>query len=164
MGAPTNLSDRAGGELQSAARMHGMPLMRLNSLTRWYLRCALLHALAAALTPVLSIWVGAATATPLGFVFLLVSQFLFLGGFGIKFLPSSLGGNPHVWSLRLALWSFWLLLAGSLVTAAGYLVSFAPGGLPVGPGWFLGSGSGLLALGGVTLLWNLWQTMRNRVS
>ncbi|MFB6345820.1 MAG: hypothetical protein ABEK50_08630 [bacterium] len=162
MGSPTNLSDRGAGEMAAASKMHGEPLAQLNALTRWYiisgfvllslLPLLMLGAeLSQALTPDVVTYTG----------ILAGAVVLFLGGIGIKFLPSSLGGNPHVYNLRMALWSYWFLLAGTAGYGLTFLVQMILSGLFFDIYFSLVSFSFFAGTG--LLLYNLWKTMQHRV-
>ncbi len=166
MGAPTNLSDQGAGEMSAAARTHGEPIMRLNQLTRWYIMTSLflvlMYLLSEILDPLFNIS-GIDLFVPLSFGAFL----MFLGGIGIKFLPGSLGGNPHVYSLNLALWSYWLLVSGTLIWSfSNVLLKWVD---RTGSGGFFASnlvislGPSLMLLGTLLLLVNLWKTMQSRV-
>lgn len=170
MGAPTNLSDRGAGEMSATAQMHAEPVMRLNQLTRWYVLTAFLY---------LGLHVLSQLTQPLGFpsllyagnVFLPAGILLFFGGFSIKFLPSSLGGNPHVYSLGMALWSYWFVVVGTvawfLMDALWYWVKIDPANeLPVSSLWVrlgLSLGPLLVLFGTILLILNVHKTMESRV-
>lgn len=162
MGSPTNLSDRGSGEMTAAARMHGEGLARLNTLTRWYILTAVV-----VLTVLPLLYLGSRILpeyTPVAGLYALVTGgalLLGIGGFGIKFLPSSLGGNPHVYSLSMALWSYWFIVFGVVGSIGSVFIRHivSPSILQIYSGgvasvYFAGSG---------LLLYNLWKTMQNRV-
>lgn len=162
MGSPQNLQDRGAGEMNAAAKMHGEPLAQLNTLTRWYLLTGLAFL---TLLPVLLVFnrlaPGLATGTHSYLVLLGGAQLMLTGGFGIKFLPSSLGGNPHVYNLDMALWSYWFLVGGVL----GYLlldllVFLMPGTVSI---TLILAALGIFFAGCCLLLYNLHKTMRSRV-
>lgn len=161
MGSPTNLSDRGAGEMSAAAKMHGRPLAQLNTLTRWYLLSGFgLLTLLPLLVLESRFWGLLAGSRSLLLV-LAGAQLLLAGGYGIKFTPSSLGGNPHVYSLRMALWSYWMTTLGVL----GYVLAGALAGrVPpvVHDPLAIGSLLSFFAGGGL-LLYNLWRTMQSRV-
>lgn len=166
MGAPSNLSDRGAGEMSAAAQMHAGPAMKLNQLTRYYLMTSFFFLLSAfglySLSPAMG-WTGAQTPQ----IYLIYgSLVLFLGAICMKFLPSSLGGNPHVYSLKLSLYSYWAILAGTVIW-------FLVGGLErwsdllSNSNLFVTSARVLGPLGlfiGVSLLsFNIWKSMEQRV-
>lgn len=149
---PSPRSDEASTELSAAARLRGKPLLRLNQLTRWYVRTALVFLLLPAAIPLVhlgGLLVPGKAAVP----WLMGGTLLFAGGLSLKFLPSSLGANPQVHSSRLALWSYWFVVVGTPVWGVGTLLP-AGGGLAVP---MLRSGGALSVLtGGVCLLYNVW--------
>lgn len=158
--------------MDAAARLHGRPLAQLNQLTRWYVRAALLCLIGVAV-----IWVGlplidVASSSPgnvsvgdVSLPLLCGGLYYFLGAVGIKFFPSSLGSNPHVYSLKLALWSFWLVGVG-IVGALGvmFVMSWSdPAAVGPIPRVGFSLSGGLFGLGCILLLLNLWKTMQERV-
>ncbi len=165
MGAPTNLSDQGAGEMNAAARMHAEPVMHVNQLTRWYILTAIVLSVLALLRPMIEIFTILTSASTFN-GFLMGAFLMFFGGIGIKFLPSSLGGNPHVYSIGFALATYWLILGGSVVHLLSlFLIKW---GRIIEPGNFfaqlVGSISpGLMILGTVLMGLNFWNTMRNRV-
>jgi hypothetical protein len=173
MGAPTNLSDQGAGELSAAARTHGEPIMRLNQLTRYFLLTGLGFLTAGLFSYVTSILFSATVFLRFQPPFLYAGILLLFAGFGFKFLPSSLGGNPHVYSLNLALSSYWLITVGAIVWVV--LLSFFEWSSIVsdpltGPGWSspwltlsIALGPILQCLGAVLITYNCWKTMQNRV-
>lgn len=171
MGAPTNLSDRGAGEMSATAQMHAEPVMRLNQLTRWYVLSAFALFALYLLDQLIVRGVTGAPALYSGNVLLAGGVILFFGGFSIKFLPSSLGGNPHVYSLGMALWSYWFLVGGTVVwfltNALWYWTSAAAvAGIPVDTLWVrLASVTGplLVLIGTLLLLLNVRKTMESRV-
>jgi hypothetical protein len=165
MGAPTNLSDQGAGEMNAAARMHAEPVMQVNQLTRWYVMTAVALAGGALVMPVLEV-LAVLPSSDIFDALMMASFLMFFGGIGIKFLPSSLGGNPHVYSIGLALTTYWLVLGGIVVDLSAV----------VGIEWsnlidtstllartIRGTGPALMALGTAIMGYNFWQTMRNRV-
>lgn len=150
---PSPRSDEASAELSAAARHLGKPLLRLNNLTRWYVRTALVFLLLPAVMPAVELageTVSPGTALP----WLSGGILLFAGGLSLKFLPSSLGANPEVHSPRLALVSYWLVVLGTLVWGAGTFPAAEEGiGGTVSPGGALG-----VLAGGVLLLYNVWRS------
>lgn len=115
-------------EMGAAARMHGEPLMRLNRLVRWYITAGLvvftilpILPLFNVLAPTFRFSFGSILSIPTTLLTLHSATILLVGGMAIKFLPSSVGGNPHVYSLPLSLWSFWLLITGTLVGLVGVI-------------------------------------------
>lgn len=165
MGAPTNLSDQGAGEMNAAARMHAEPVMKVNQLTRWYVMTAIALALLALLRPILEIFVLIPSSGRFA-GFILGAFLMFLGGIGIKFLPSSLGGNPHVYSIGLALSTYWLILAGGIVHLLSLCLVEWSNVLDTSTlvAQIVGSvGPGLMALGTGIMGFNFWNTMKNRV-
>lgn len=162
MGSPTNLSDRGSGEMSAAARMHGEGLARLNALTRWYILTGVVILTLLPLFYLLDRFLPA--FTPDAGIYSLVlggAVLLGTGGIGIKFLPSSLGGNPHVYSLSMALWSYWFILIGVIGSFGSVFLNRFVSRVTVqlysgGLAFVYFAGSGLL-------LYNLWKTMQNRV-
>lgn len=171
MGAPTNLSDRGAGEMSATAQMHAEPVMRLNQLTRWYVLSAFGALALYTLSFLVARLVGTTSILFASVSFLVGGVLLFFGGFSIKFLPSSLGGNPHVYSLGMALWSYWFLVGGTVVwfltNALWYWAEFEPTfELPVQESWWLlGSSLGplLVLIGTMLLMVNVYKTMERRV-
>lgn len=159
MSNPTNLSDRGAGELHSAARLYGEPLMKANGLTRWFIRTALLFlAVTGGVTAMHELTnLVSQLETVLGGL-LVGANLMFIGGIGIRFLPSSLGGSPNVYSLNLALWSYWLILVGTLTWGFGGMISVTTYNK-----YLVASGGMILMLGSVVLLVNLWKSMERSV-
>lgn len=162
MGSPTNLSDRGAGEMSAAAKMHGEPLAKLNVLTRWYLLTGLFFLAVFPLLYLVNRFFPEAGLDPINyFVLIAGSQLMLTGGFGIKFLPSSLGGNPHVYNLSMALWSYWFIVVG----VGGYLLQPAVESLVplLLHEVYLTLVTVVFFVGTVLLLYNLWKTMQSRV-
>lgn len=124
-------------EMSSAARLHGEPLMRLNKLVRWYIRFGFLlfvlipfvvvfDAFLPVFSPALGFSFHPIYSSQIIFLFLHAGVVLSAGGLAIKFLPSSMGGNPHVYSLSLSLWSFWLLIGATIAGILGIVAQFIP--------------------------------------
>jgi len=156
---PSPRSDEASSELAAAARLHGEPLSRLNNLVRWYVRTSILFLVGGASLPILRLAAGG--VSPAAIVpFLLGGVLMFVGGLSLKFLPSSLGANPRVHSLRLALYSYWLMAFGVLFWAAAFLPAAA---VFVPSRWIRAAGSLSLVVGGGLLLYNVGHSMRRRV-
>lgn len=157
-------------EMTAAARMHGEPLVKLNRLTRFYVISAFVTL---SLIPA-TVLIGVFNVLPLGITaldtvylganLLTASMLFFAGGMGIKFLPSSMGGNPHVYSLNMALWSYWFILFG---TVLGILFPLTDNFLPGNAGFWTRVTGGLYGLstlaGAMLLLVNLSKTMEKRV-
>lgn len=152
---PSPRSDEASSELTAAARLKGEPILRLNQLTRWYVRTALILMVFPALIPLLQLGgmsLSARAAVPA----LTGGVLMFAGGLSLKFLPSSLGGNPAVHSPRLALWCYWLLVGGTVLWSV--RVVSLPLARPAA------AGGGLLVLiGGIGTLYNIWKSIGDRV-
>lgn len=157
--------------MSATAQMHAEPVMRLNQLTRWYVLTAFAFLAGYALNQFVVRVLTGAPALYSGSVLLAGGVGLFFGGFSIKFLPSSLGGNPHVYSLGMALWSYWFLTAGTVVwfltNAVWYWTDWIGGeGLPPGILWanLLSAVGPLVVLIGIVLLiLNVQKTMESRV-
>lgn len=160
-------------EMTATARLHGEPLMKLNNLTRWFITTSLV-VLGLVPAQVLLYFSGAwgsigvqVTPPALAYVILTLltgGTLLFAGGMGIKFLPSSMGGNPHVYSLTMALWSYWLILAGVIVGLVFPFVDELVGGQAPFYSRMAGALYGLTTLAGAgLLLFNLSKTMEKRV-
>lgn len=155
---PSPRSDEASTELSAASRLLGEPLMRLNNLTRWYVRTALVFLLLPAVIPVVDL-AGMPVSTDFALPWLTGGTLLFAGGLSLKFLPSSLGANPEVHSPGLALGSYWLVVLGTLVWEAGTFLTVEEGlGGTVSPGGALG-----VLAGGVSLLYNVWRSIGERL-
>lgn len=165
MGAPTNLSDPGAGEMSSAAQLHGKSIMKLNQLTRWYILTGLLYVTIGLVLYALRT-VTSVRLTSFDIPVLYGAILTFIGGFGIKFLPSTLGGNPHVYSLRMALWSYWLIVSGSLIWFLWFgLIRWSESislQTPWGQVLFL-PGPLLMLVGALLTMANLWKTMKSRV-
>lgn len=152
---PSPRSDEASAELTAAARLKGEPILRLNQLTRWYVRTALSLLVLPALIPLLQLGgipVYARDAVPV----LTGGLLLFTGGLSLKFLPSSLGGNPHVHSPRLALWCYWMLLGGTLLWSVRVVSSAVARTAAAG-------GALLVLVAGIGTLYNVWKSIGDRV-
>jgi hypothetical protein len=157
-------------EMTAAARMHGEPLIKLNRLTRFYVLSAFVClvlipiSILSSTFDLLPVAVTTLDAVYLVANLLTASLLLFAGGIGIKFLPSSMGGNPHVYSLNMALWSYWFITLGvifgllfpltdDLLTTNITLWTQVVGGI-----------YGLTTLvGAMLLLFNLSKTMEKRI-
>lgn len=171
MSGPKQQSGSRAGEMQTAAKMHGTPLLKMNNLSRWYLRSGfvlilglLLHSLSRTLG--LSLTANDIMVFDL-WIHIMASAFLMVsGGIGIKFFPSSLGGAPHVHSSRMSLWSYWLILVGIFLKLFVFLVSvmYVSDFLILIQDVISFLGSVLLFIGATFLTYNLWRTMENRVN
>lgn len=124
-------------EMSSAARLHGEPLMRLNKLVRWYIRFGFLmlvlvpfviafDAFLPVFSPALGFPFHPIYASQVIFLLLHAAVILIGGGLSIKILPSSMGGNPHIYSLSLSLWSFWLLIGSTIAGILGIVAQLIP--------------------------------------
>lgn len=157
-------------EMTTAARMHGEPLLKLNRLTRSYVISAFVTLV---LIP-FSVMIGhfglvSVTVSTLDHVFLVAnlltaSLLFFAGGMGIKFLPSSMGGNPHVYSLSMALWAYWFIVIGTVFGIFFPLTDNVVSSNAVFWSRITGAVYGLTTLvGAMLLLVNLSKTMEKRV-
>lgn len=134
--------------------------MKLNNLTRWFVRTTFLMLILASGLPVLSmLW---SVSILRGMVSLLLgAQFMFLTGLSLKFLPSSLGANPRVYSLSLAVWTYWLILGGSVAWGVGEILTTPSFSYELQ--WLITIGSLTVVAGGVCALVNVWKSTRRRV-
>lgn len=171
MSGPRQQSGSSAGGMETAARVHGGPILRMNNLSRWYLRTGLILLLFVTVVPLLEALTNAFLTTRITYSntrlpALIGSVFLVTGGIGIKFFPSSFGGSPHLYSQKLALWSYWLILGGvsaQIIAATFFPIFFQ---LSLQSIYYVvhHGGHGLVFIGGGLLLYNLWHTMQNRVS
>jgi len=163
-------------EMSSAARLHGEPLMRLNRLVRWYIRCGLLLFILVPLVVVFDAFLPV-FGSSFGFAFdpVFSSQIIILilhagivllaGGMATKFLPSSMGGNPQVYSLSMSLWTFWLLIGatiGGIVGIMAQLIPFALANRAIALST-IAFQSSVLLIGCLVLFYNLSRTLESRV-
>jgi hypothetical protein len=157
-------------EMSAAARMHGEPLMKLNRLTRFYVTSAFVALLLIPVAITLNVYqllpIPVSTPDTVYVVanLLTAGLLLFAGGISIKFLPSSMGGNPHVYSLSMALWSYWFILVGALLGVVFPLMDQVVS-TEILPWTRLTGGAYALStlIGAGLLLYNLSKTMEQRV-
>ncbi|MFB6355824.1 MAG: hypothetical protein ABEJ65_04845 [bacterium] len=154
--------------MSAAANVHGRPLMQLNNLARWYIRVGLGFLLSIGLIHVLRVFGPLDSDLPVGSFsspLMTGTLILFMGAIGMKFLPSSLGSSPHIYSLSMALWCFWLVVTGTVICTG--LNLFRPGAYDKYE-QFLTYGRGLswsLVSGGALLLFvNISQSIKGDVA
>jgi hypothetical protein len=157
-------------EMSAAARMHGEPLMKLNRLTRFYVTSAFVALLLIPVAITLNVYqllpIPVSTPDTVYVVanLLTAGLLLFAGGISIKFLPSSMGGNPHVYSLSMALWSYWFIVVGALLGVVFPLMDQVVSAEILPWTRLTGGAYALLTLiGAGLLLYNLSKTMEQRV-
>lgn len=166
MGAPTNLSDQGAGEMSATAKMHAEPAMRLNQLTRYYIMTGLVFLMASLAVRFTEIIFTLRGMTGDFEPLLLVAIISLFAGLAIKFLPSSLGGNPHLYSLTMALYSYWfIVIGGSLWFLSVFLYNwlFANEGSSILMMIIQSMGPASLLIGVFLLTINLRKTMKNRI-
>ncbi len=157
-------------EMEVASRLHGRPLQRLNKLARWHVRASLIGSMLATVLLLVLVYrfgrgnpVAGSVELTLGYLLLLlimVSLLLFVAGMGAKFLPSSFGGRTHLHSLRVLLWTFWLLvLAPGVAFVSLVFLLLLPPGFQGTVLLFQGLAGGLLLVGTGLMSWNFWKTM-----